>query len=258
MTDEQLKVANSHKDYMAKQFGYKSSNVEFLKGDIERLLDLGLEPGSFDCIVSNCVVNLAEDKAAVLRDAYGLLKDGGEFYFSDVYSDRRIPKELQKDPVLYGECLSGALYVNDFLDLAKEAGFADPRKVTGRELEIGDAKVAEKVGNIQFYSITYRMIKTAGLEKRCEDYGQAVRYKGTMKNCAEAFLLDGDHKFETGRIYTVCGNTYLMLNQTRFSEHFDFWGDFSTHYGLYEDCGTTSSPNDSNSQKDSSSGASCC
>ena len=61
-------------------------------------------------IISNCVINLATDKLKVLQDAYELLKPGGEMYFSDVYSDCRIPQHLQEDKVLWGECLSGALY----------------------------------------------------------------------------------------------------------------------------------------------------
>ena len=66
-------------------------NVEFVKGNIERLDELGFEENSFDLIISNCVVNLAGDKQKVLKDAYRLLKPGGEMYFSDVYADRRIP-----------------------------------------------------------------------------------------------------------------------------------------------------------------------
>ena len=261
MTDEQLAVANSHREYMREKFGFSESNVEFLKGDIEKLDELGLKEESFDSVVSNCVVNLAEDKRAVLQGAYDLLKDGGEFYFSDVYSDRRIPAELQKDPVLYGECLSGALYINDFLDMAKSVGFADPRQITGRPLEIGDKKTQEKVGSIQFYSITYRMVKAKGMEPRCEDYGQAVRYKGSIENFADCFTLDADHKFEKGRIYTVCGNTYLMLKNTRFEKHFDFWGDFKTHYGLYHDCGTSTegaAATTASEDTSSASGGSCC
>lgn len=86
------------------------SNVAFQKGYIENLEDLPLDPESFDVIVSNCLVNLATDKQAVLRGAYDLLKPGGEMYFSDVYADRRVPEAMARDEVLYGECLSGALY----------------------------------------------------------------------------------------------------------------------------------------------------
>jgi hypothetical protein len=53
-------------------------------------------------------------------EAFAALKDGGEFYFSDVYASARVPVDLQQDSELWGECLSGALYWNDFVRLAKE------------------------------------------------------------------------------------------------------------------------------------------
>ena len=93
--------------------------MEFRKGYIEKLQDLNLPENSFDIIVSNCVINLVSDKRAVLEGACRLLKPGGEIYFSDVYSDRRVPQHLVQDPVLYGECLTGALYWNDFFQLAR-------------------------------------------------------------------------------------------------------------------------------------------
>jgi len=89
---------------------YDKPNTRFLEGYLEKLDDLDLEKGSFDLIISNCVFNLCVDKPAVFKSAFDLLKDGGEVYFSDVYSDRRIPDHLVDDEVLYGECLSGALY----------------------------------------------------------------------------------------------------------------------------------------------------
>jgi len=119
MTPEQLAVAREHLDWHRERFGHAESNVRFVEGDIEHLDALGLAPGSFDLIVSNCVINLVEDKGAVLRAAWDLLKEGGELYFSDVYADRRVPGALRSDPVLHGECLAGALYWNDFLRLAR-------------------------------------------------------------------------------------------------------------------------------------------
>jgi len=52
-----------------------------------------------DIVLSNCVVNLSPDKARVLAEAYRVLRPGGEFYFSDVYSDRRVSAEAQQDEV---------------------------------------------------------------------------------------------------------------------------------------------------------------
>ena len=146
MTAEQLAVARAHVEWHRKKFGFKKSNVRFLDGYIEKLGDLGLKPGSFDIIISNCVINLSTDKLAVLKGAYDLLKPGGEMYFSDVYADRRLPDAVRNDPVLYGECLGGALYWNDFHTLAKQAGFLDPRLVDDRPLGVTDEKLAAKLG----------------------------------------------------------------------------------------------------------------
>lgn len=237
MTPEQLTIANSHKEYHRQQFGHQRSNVEFIEGYLEKLDQLGLAGNSFDLIVSNCVLNLSTDKLAVLKSAYQLLKPGGEFYFSDVYADRRIPKTLQNDPVLYGECLSGALYWNDFLNLSKRAGFLDPRLVNDRPLTIENPRLEDKVKPIKFYSASYRLFKIDELESDCEDYGQAVKYLGGIPQ-QETFLdLDSHHRFEQGKIEPVCGNTLRMLQQTRFKPYFNFYGDWQQHFGLFKGCG---------------------
>ncbi|MBA5604194.1 methyltransferase domain-containing protein [Duganella sp. FT3S] len=235
MTDEQLAVAQAHLGYHAEKFGH--ANVRFLQGYIERLDELDLEPGGFDVIVSNCVVNLSPDKDAVLRGVHRLLKPGGEFYFSDVYADRRVPVAVRHDPVLYGECLGGALYWNDFQRLARDSGFADPRLVDDRALMITDPEVSSRLGNLRFFSATHRLFKLAELESACEDYGQAVVYRGTIEDHADRLVLDKHHVIETGRVFPVCGNTWRMLYETRLREHFDFIGDFSRHYGLFAGCG---------------------
>ena len=236
MTPEQLAVAEEYRAYHAEQFGY--ANVRFLEGYIEKLDELDLPPGSFDVIVSNCVINLSPDKDAVLREVHRLLKPGGEFYFSDVYSDRRVPDSVRNDPVLYGECLGGALYWNDFINLAKKHGFADPRLVDDRPLDVTDPALAAKVGSIRFFSATYRLFKLDGLEPACEDYGQAVIYRGTIPNHPERFALDGHHDIETGRVFPVCGNTWHMLHGTRFQQHFEFIGNFRNHFGIFPGCGS--------------------
>jgi len=255
MTDEQLAVAKAHLDYHRDQFGYKNSNVEFLKGNIEKLDELDLEKGSFDVIISNCVINLATDKQKVLKDAYNLLKPGGEMYFSDVYSDRRIPTSLQQDKMLWGECLSGALYWNDFLRMAKQAGFTDPRAVEDKPITIENQEVEELVGDIKFYSVTYRLWKIEGLESDCEDYGQAVSYKGGIPEELLSFKLDDHHVFPKGKVLPVCGNTYNMLQETRFKNYFDFYGTWDTHYGIFEGCGGNIPFTSDTSNGE---GASCC
>jgi arsenite methyltransferase len=257
MTPEQIAVARAHVEWHRKKFGFKKSNVHFLDGYIEKLGELGLEPASFDIIVSNCVINLSVDKLAVLKGAYDLLKPGGEMYFSDVYADRRLPDAVRNDPILYGECLGGALYWNDFHSLAKQAGFLDPRLVEDRPLGVTDDKLAAKLGSAKFFSATYRLFKLPGLEPMCEDYGQAVVYKGGVPNAEDAFVLDKHHFIERGKVFPVCGNTWKMLAQTRFAPYFDFIGDFDRHFGIFAGCGTTI-PYDTAPDTGSTTSGACC
>lgn len=256
MTAEQLATADAHRDWHAKKFGYAKSNVRFLEGYLENLDALDLSPGSFDVIVSNCVINLCMDKPAVLRGAYNLLKQGGELYFADVYCDRRLPDELRADPLLYGECLGGALYWNDFLPMAKQAGFLDPRLVSSRPIEIDNPEMRAKLGNARFFSATYRLFKLDDLEPACEDYGQAVIYRGGVFEQPETFILDDHHLIEKDRIFPVCGNVWRMLADTRFAPYFDFVGDFSKHFGIFPGCGTPS-PFDE-ADKAGNGSVSCC
>lgn len=256
MTDNQLAVANQYVDYHREKFGYAKSNVEFVKGNIERLDELNLEKGSFDLIISNCVINLAQDKQKVLNDAYELLKPGGEMYFSDVYADRRVPTSLQEDRVLWGECISGALYWNDFLNFAKKAGFTDPRAVENKPITVENEELEALLGDIKFFSVTYRLFKLDGLESDCEDYGQAVAYKGTIAEAPSSMKLDDHHIFPKGKMMTVCGNTYRMLHDTRFKSHFDFYGTWDTHYGIFEGCGGSMPFSTADSNSDA--GGSCC
>ncbi|MCF6354440.1 MAG: methyltransferase domain-containing protein [Candidatus Polarisedimenticolaceae bacterium] len=256
MTDEQLAVANRHIDYHTKQFGFSRPNVEFRKGYIEQLNELGLADNSFDIIISNCVINLSPDKEAVLREAYRILKPGGELYFSDVYSDRRISKELAADPVLFGECLSGALYWNDFHNLAKQVGFLDPRLVEDRPLTIGNDELAKRIDYIHFFSATYRLFKLPGLEPHCEDYGQAVIYKGTIPHYERQLQFDKQNLIQAGTTFPVSGNTFRMLSETRFAAHFEFFGADDTHYGIFKGKGAAI-PFDKRASNDKSGGA-CC
>ena len=254
MTEAQLAVAQRHREYHRARFGYPEPNVRFHLGFIEKLDELPLEPESFDIVVSNCVINLSEDKAAVLAGAYRALKTGGELYFADVYADRRVPPEVADDPVLYGECLGGALYWNDFIELAKRAGFLDPRLVADRPIDITDPKIEAAAQGVQFFSATYRLFKLPALEAACEDYDQTVTYNGSIPYHPERFTLDKHHVIEAGQAFPVCGNTFDMLHDSRFRTHFEFHGQKRRHQGIFPG-GGTALPFDPNG---SSSTGSCC
>ena len=252
MTDEQLTVANEHIDWHMEKFGYAKPNVKFVKGFIEDLQTAGIEDNSIDVVISNCVINLSSNKENVFREIYRVLKPGGELYFSDVFASRRIPEELQKDKVLLGECLGGALYKEDFRRMMAGIGIEDIRITTSRIIGLDDPEVKAKIGMVDFYSMTVRAFKVE-LEDICENYGHVAYYKGTVPEFPHAFALDDHHEFKTGMPVPVCGNTANMLSETRFAKHFRVDGDFSTHYGVF-DCG--SSP-EVGSEEDSEGGA-CC
>ena len=258
MTKAQLDVARRYEGWHAEQFGYAAPNTRFIEGELEHLDRLDLEPASFDLIISNCVINLCADKPAVFRSAHRLLKPGGELYFSDVYADRRVPEALVADPVLYGECLSGALYWTDFHRLTTDAGFVDARVVDHRRLGILDPELAAKVDPIRFASITTRLFKLEGLESACEDYGQAVVYRGGIEGMERVFVLDAEHAIEAGRVFPVCGNTLAMLRDTRFAPYFDVVGSGETHLGLFPGCDAPDVFAEAGGAEAASAGGGCC
>jgi arsenite methyltransferase len=233
MTLEQLQVAEDHLQYHMDLYGYKEPNVDFIEANIEELDQTELAAESFDLIVSNCVVNLAVDKAAVLNSAYRLLKPGGEMYFSDIYADRRIPEPLTKDPVLYGECLSGAMYWNDFLVMARDSGFTDPRLMTDEPVAVTDPELKQRIGELNFYSADYRLFKVPGLEVGHENYGQQAIYKGTIEHHPDEFRFDKDYVFKTGVSTQICGNTRKLLGESRLEQYFDMIGDDDRHLGTF-------------------------
>jgi len=238
MTPEQLDTAHRHVGYHMEKFGYAKPNVEFLAGYIEDLQSLGIANNSVDVVVSNCVINLSPDKDRVFAEIFRVLKPGGELYFSDVFADRRIPPPLAQDPVLLGECLGGALYIEDFRRMLARVGCLDYRIVSNSKLALTDPAIERKIGMIGFHSLTVRAFKL-DLEDRCEDYGQVAYYLGTVAEQPHRFALDDHHVFETGRPHPVCGNTAAMLGRTRYAPHFRIVGDTRVHYGLF-DCGSKS------------------
>ena len=176
----------------------------------------------------------------MFREVLRVLKPGGELYFSDVVSDRRLPEALMRDPELLGECLAGAMYHEDFRRMMTKLGCADVRRMSTSPITIQNAKIEKRIGMAKFYSVTYRVFKMANLEDRCEDYGQVAYYRGTLAESPHAFRLDDHHVFETDKPVLVCGNTAAMLEGTRYRDHFRVEGNRQTHFGLF-DCGDAAS-----------------
>lgn len=116
MTDEMLVKAREN----AKRGGF--TNVEFKKGDIE---NLPFTDNSIDVVISNCVINLAPNKAKVFQETFRVLKTGGRLMVSDVVLVKPLPEELKNDPDLLIGCVSGAILKEDYLRLLKQAGFSN-------------------------------------------------------------------------------------------------------------------------------------
>ena len=233
MTDEQLVVAKRHQEYHQKAFGHTTSNIVFIKGYIEDLKTAGIEDNSIDLVVSNCVINLSPNKKKVFSEIFRVLKPGGELYFSDVFSDRRIPANVASDKVILGECLGGALYTEDFRRMMFEVGCSDFRSMGKTKIEVINQEISKQTGNIQFYSITIRAFKIL-LEDRCEDYGQVAYYLGSIPECPHRFALDDHHLFETNKPMLVCSNTADMISCTHYKKHFKIIGNKENHLGLFD------------------------
>lgn len=245
MTPQQLEVARRGQAAHRETTGL--DNLDFREGVIEDLAAAGIADASVDVVVSNCVLNLSSDKSRVLAEIFRVLKPGGELFFSDVYADRRIPAELLEDPVLRGECLSGALYPEDFRRMLERLGCADHRVLARSPVPLLDPEIEARIGMVRFESVTVRAFKL-DLEDRCEDYGQSAIYRGDIAHHPHRFVLDDHHVLETSRPLAVCGNTAAMLADTRYAPHFEVTPR-RAHFGLF-DCGPTPAPG--------ASAAACC
>ncbi len=141
MTDEMLERAREGAPKVAEVLGYDI--VEFKAGNI---MEMPIEDNSVDLVISNCVINLTEDKGKVLDEIYRILKPGGRFIISDIVSDKPVPGYLKRDKELWNACLSGALTDRKFTQVAADSGFSSV-KMTKNYLY-------KKVEYIEFYSIT--------------------------------------------------------------------------------------------------------
>ncbi len=116
MTPDMLAKANTNKAKM------DVTNVEFRQGQIEAL---PVADASVDVIMSNCVINLSPDKAAVFREAIRVLKPGGRVSISDIVTQGEFSPELRAQTDKWAECVTGAIDVNDYTGLMREVGFTD-------------------------------------------------------------------------------------------------------------------------------------
>jgi SAM-dependent methyltransferase len=116
MTEEMLALANSHKEKAG------VANATFLKGTIE---NVPLPDGSVDVVISNCVINLAEDKRGVINEAFRVLRPGGRFAVADMVELEALEPELKNSLDAWAGCLSGTIPMDDYRAALVAAGFED-------------------------------------------------------------------------------------------------------------------------------------
>jgi arsenite methyltransferase len=139
MTDEMLAVANANRE--------KSSvtNATFLKGTIE---NVPLPDSSVDVVISNCVINLAEDKGAVIKEAFRVLRPGGLFAVADMVELEPLEEKVKKQLDSWAGCISGTIPIEQYRAALLEAGFQDPdfnvhatQTMPGVEGKVGSAYI---------------------------------------------------------------------------------------------------------------------
>jgi arsenite methyltransferase len=118
MTDAQLAKANRLAD------GRGLRMVSFRKGYIE---ETGLPEGSFDCVISNGVINLAADKARAFQEASRLLKSGGRLAIADIVTEQTLPENVVCNADLWAACIGGAAQQADYRSVIEAAGMTIER-----------------------------------------------------------------------------------------------------------------------------------
>jgi len=133
MTDEMLHLAEANKARSG------LANATFLKGTIEAV---PLPAATVDVVISNCVINLAEDKGAVIREAYRVLRPGGRLAVADMVELEALAPEVKRATDAWAGCIAGTIPVADYRQLLVSAGFADP------EIEIHQVTEVPEGGRI--------------------------------------------------------------------------------------------------------------
>lgn len=145
------------------------TNVEFFKGDIE---DIPLQDNTADVVVSNCVMNLVPDKGKAFSETFRILKPGGHFSISDIVLDGELPEAIIRDAELYTGCVSGAISLDDYLEIVMQAGFSSLIIQKKKQIELPDSLLTEylspevlqqfRKSDAGIYSITLFAEKQAG------------------------------------------------------------------------------------------------
>ncbi len=147
MLDEMLKLSNNAKKSKNKK------NLYYIKSFIE---NIPFKDNSFDVVISNCVINLSNEKRNVFSEIFRILKEGGRFVISDVISEQELPIDFLLDDKLKGECLSGSFTEDRLFNMLKSLGFKNIKVIS---------RVLYRIERgFRFFSLTFSAEKPKNLE----------------------------------------------------------------------------------------------
>ena len=203
MTDTMLEIAQRNAPIVAANLGYPSSNIEFRKGMADAM---PVEKGAIDLIISNCVINLAPDKRKVFQEMFRVAKPGGRFTISDIVADQPVPQYLIHDSEKWGDCLSGALTLTDYIAGLTEAGFLGLHLITSSPWQVIDG--------IHFFSVTL-----TGYKIPAATTVSTVRY-ATLRGPFSRVVDELGTTYFRGVPQPITQNVATLLSLAPLAEHF--------------------------------------
>ena len=203
MTDTMLEIARENAAVVAANLGYPTSNVEFRKGLADAM---PVDDGTVDLIISNCVINLAPDKRKVFREMFRVTKPGGRFTVSDIVSDQPVPQYLVHDVNKWGDCLSGALTLTEYMRGVVSAGFLGVHMITFSPWQVIDG--------VQFFSVTLTGYKLPlGAER------SSIRF-ATLRGPFNRVIDERSTSYQRGIPQPITPEQVVLLSQAPLAEYF--------------------------------------
>jgi len=203
MTDTMLAIARKNAPLVAANLGYTASNVEFRKGMADAIPVID---GAVDLIISNCVINLAPDKRKVFREMFRVAKPGGRFTISDIVADQTVPQYLVHDVEKWGDCLSGALTLTDYIAGMVGAGFLGIHLLKSSPWQVIDG--------IHFISVTLTGYKLpAGTPVSADRYA-------TLRGPFSRVVDELGTTYLRGIPQPITPDAVCLLNQASLASHF--------------------------------------